>query len=52
MRYKGLTMSDFTPLLHDDVFKGLKQMVYREKQQQIISQRRRFESQVEDSNKR
>ena len=23
MRYKGLTMSDFTPLLHDDVFKGL-----------------------------
>jgi len=23
LRYKGLTMSDFTPLLHDDVFKGL-----------------------------
>ena len=23
MRYKGLTQSDFTPLLHDDVFKGL-----------------------------
>ena len=23
LRYKGLTQSDFTPLLHDDVFKGL-----------------------------
>ena len=51
MRYKGLTMSDFTPLLHDDVFKGLNKWFIERNNNKTISQRGRFESQVKDSTK-
>ena len=50
MRYKGLTQSNFTPLLHDHIFKDLNKWFIERNNGDLLVKVRRIESEIENTN--